>query len=221
VDGTLADTTIVHFYRYFRWQEMSAVKRKIWDAAFLTKCLYYLVLDKIDRGRLNMVFYRNYAGLPVERIRSMARACHEEMLAPRCFREVGECVRRHKAAGEAIVFVTGSVDFIVEPFAKELGAAHVIAARLEEHEGRFTGKLVGSPVGGEEKTERIRRLAAEQGIALAHSHAYGDSINDLPMLEAVGFPHAVNPDRKLRRLAHRRGWPIHRWACGSDRAGRA
>lgn len=213
VDGTLAATTIVHFYRYFRWQGMSPLMRRTWDAAFLCKCLYYLALDRIDRGRLNVIFYRNYAGLPAERIKSMAAACHEEMLAPRCFREVAECIGRHKIAGDDVVLVTGSVDFIVEPLARELGAAHVIAARLQEAGGKFTGALVGGPVGGEEKAARMRRLASEQGISLAHSHAYGDSINDLPMLEVVGFPHAVNPDGRLRRIAQQRGWPIHHWSC--------
>jgi phosphoserine phosphatase len=99
-----------------------------------------------------------------------------------------------------------------------LGAAHVIAARLAEEGGRFTGQLVGAPVGGKEKAAGMRRLAAEEGIALERSHAYGDSISDLPMLETVGFPHAVNPDSKLRRIAERRGWPIHRWTRGPSAA---
>jgi HAD superfamily hydrolase (TIGR01490 family) len=218
VDGTLADTTIVHFYRFFMWQRLSGFRRRVWDAAFLTKCLYYLALDRLDRSRLNTVFYRNYAGLPVHSIKSLMPRCHAEMLAPRCFREVKDCVRQHAGAGEEVVLVTGSVDFVVEQLARELGASHVIAARLAEVNGVFTGRLVGPPVGGEEKAIRMRELAAEQNISLGRSHAYSDSASDLPMLETVGIPHAVNPDRKLQRIAQARGWPIHRWSCSMPAA---
>jgi HAD superfamily hydrolase (TIGR01490 family) len=109
------------------------------------------------------------------------------------------------------VLVTGSLDFLIEPLARELRVDEVVAAALEERDDRFTGALATTPLSDVEKARRLSALAAARGINLAVSHAYGDSIADLAMLEAVGFPHAVNPDERLRAIAARRGWPVHVW----------
>jgi HAD superfamily hydrolase (TIGR01490 family) len=115
--------------------------------------------------------------------------------------------------------VTGSIDFIIEPLAKEIHADAAIAARLIESNGRFTGELDGPPIGAQEKARRMRDFAAERGIDLSRSHAYGDSMADLPMLETVGFPHAVNADRGLSATAKRRGWPTHHWTVAAPTSG--
>ncbi len=99
----------------------------------------------------------------------------------------------------------------MEPLAGVIGGASVLAARLEERAGRFTGRLIGGPVIAEEKRRRMLEFADRSQIDLRQCHAYGDSSADLPMLESVGFPHAVNPDRKLRAVARKRDWPIHDW----------
>jgi phosphoserine phosphatase len=75
--------------------------------------------------------------------------------------------------------------------------------------GRYTGRLVGGIMHGSGKAKAVADKAAEHGIDLIECHAYSDSINDLPLLESVGYPHAVNPERELRRIAHARGWPVH------------
>ncbi len=80
VDGTLARTTIVHYYAYFRRRQMPPLISKMWYAAFLVKCGYYLLLDKIDRSRLNVVFYRSYAGLPAARIKAQVPDCYREVI---------------------------------------------------------------------------------------------------------------------------------------------
>jgi len=211
VDGTLCDTTIAHYYRYFMLRRLSPLAGRLWYATFLMRCGYYVLLDKFDRQRLNVVFYRNYAGLPAAEIKAQAAQCHHDVVIPRRLEQAASCIEQHRAAGRSIVLVTGSLDFIIEPLAAEIRADAVIAARLMESDGRFTGKLDGPPIGGEEKGRRMRDFAAEQGIELARSHAYGDSMADLPMLEAVAFPHAVNPDRGLRTTAKKRGWPTHHW----------
>ena len=87
----------------------------------------------------------------------------------------------------------------------------MLACSLVESDGVFTGELGGPPIGEEEKVRQVRRYAEENGIDLSQSYAYGDSIADLPMLEAVGMPHAVNPDRALKAVARARGWPMHEW----------
>lgn len=217
VDGTLVKSTIVHYYMYFRRKRMGPLKGLLWEAAYRIKCVYYLVLDKIDRSLLNRVFYRDYRGLSAEEIKGWADCCYQEMIAPRCFLESAPCVEAHRQAGLGIVLVTGSIDFIVEPLARQLQADHVVAPTLVELNGRFTGELDGPPVGDQEKARRIRRLAEEHNVDLDGSYAYGDSIADLPMLETVGNPQAVNPDRALASIARRRGWPIHRWGVAGSK----
>lgn len=211
VDGTLIETTIVHYYVYFRRREMSPIMSKLWYAAFLVKCGYYLWLDRINRSRLNVVFYRSYAGLPSARIKAQVMDCHREVIKPRQFKQAAACLAEHHAAGREVVLVTGSIDFIIEPLANELGVNNVIAPSLMESNGRFTGALNGPPIGDGEKARRVQRFAEIHGIDLTRSHAYGDSIADLPMLNLVGYPHAVNPDRALAAIARARGWPTHRW----------
>ncbi len=218
VDGTLVDSTIAHYFRYFMFRRLRGMHAKLWYFGFLVRCGYYMVLDRVDRGRLNVVFYRNYRGLNATDVRSMADDCYHDEIVPRRFSESDACLEEHRRAGRAIVLVTGSIDFIMAPLAQDIGAAAVLAASLVERDGCFTGELTGPPVGYEEKAIRVRRYAENAGMDLHQSHAYGDSYADMPMLETVGFPHAVNPDRKLAALARQRGWPIHRWSVPSQGA---
>lgn len=219
VDGTLCDTTIAHYYRYFMLRRLPPLAGKLWYATFLMKCVYYVLLDKFDRPRLNVVFYRNYAGLPTAEIKAQAADCHQHIVGPHRFSQALDCIEDHRRAGRTIVLVTGSLDFIIEPLSVEIRADAVIAARLVESNGFFNGKLDGPPIGGQEKARRMRDLAAERGIDLSRSHAYGDSMADLPMLEVVGFPHAVNPDRGLSAIVKKRGWPTHRWTIDASTTG--
>ncbi len=218
VDGTLIDSTIAHYFRYFMFRRLPRWRAGLWYAGFLVRCGYYMVLDRVDRGRLNVVFYRNYAGLPSDEITSQAADCYREFMVPRRFAQAWDAIDDHRREDRDIILVTGSIDFIIAPLASAIGATGILAAGLERRDGRFTGELTGPPVGTEEKARRMRQYADANGIDLALSHAYGDSSADLPMLEAVGFPHAVNPDRKLAAKARQRGWPIHHWRVATDAA---
>jgi HAD superfamily hydrolase (TIGR01490 family) len=219
VDGTLVQTTIAHYYAYFRLQRMSPPWRGLWHAAFMIKCAYYLALDRISRSKLNVVFYRSYRGLPADEIKARAKDCYRDVIRPRRFRQTAECIEEHRRAGREIVLVTGSIDFIIAPLAEELGIHNVLAPALLESDGRFTGELDGPPIGEQEKARRIRRFAEENGISLDQSHAYGDSIADLPMLEVVGHPHAVNPDKALSAIARARDWSTHYWMVDAAQEG--
>jgi len=218
VDGTLVDSTIAHYFRYFMFRRLPPWRARLWYAGFLVRCGYYMALDRVDRGRLNVVFYRNYAELPVDEITSQAADCYREFIVPRRFVEAWDSIDEHRRRDHEIVLVTGSIDFIIAPLATAIGASGVLAAGLEQRNGRFTGELTGPPVGAEEKARQMSQYAAANGIDLAQSHAYGDSSADLPMLETVGFPHAVNPDRKLTATARLRGWPIHYWRVAAHAA---
>lgn len=211
VDGTLVDRHIVHHFLFIRRRMLPRAIRALWTGVFFVKAPYYLVLDKLSRTRLNEVFYRNYAGLRSDIVRGHVEDCFREVICPNLFEEAPGCVAEHRAAGRRIVLVTGSIDFIIAPLARFLGADDVIAPQLVEQAGRFTGELNGPAVGHLEKARRIEAYARGQTLDLSASFAYGDSIADLPMLQAVGHPHVVNPDKPLSLTARRRGWPILRW----------
>lgn len=218
VDGTIVATTIAHYYAYFRRRRMSALLGKLWFASFALKCIYFFLLDKINRSRMNVAFYRSYRGLPADEIKATSLECYRDIIKPHQFQEAAACIDEHRSAGRRIVLVTGSIDFIVAPLARDLGVDEILAAKLVESQGKFTGDLDGPPIGEQEKARRMRAFAEEHSIDLAQSHGYGDSIADLPMLETVGFPAVVNPDKALEATATARGWPIHRWTV-ARRAG--
>ncbi len=215
VDGTLVKSTIVHYYVFFRRRRLGAILGRLWYAAFLVKCLYFLVIDKINRSRFNVIFYRGYRGMPAAEIKAAAGDCFAKMLEPKLFTQASDCIAAHRHAGRKIVLVTGSIDFIMQPLAAALGVDDVIAPALVESGDYFTGALDGPPVGQEEKARRMRAYAAEHGVDLASSYAYGDSMADVQMLEAVGHGQAVNPSKALAMLAVSRGWPVHRWTMKS------
>lgn len=221
VDGTLIKSTIVHYFIYFMRRKMSPLGYKFWYAAYLLKCSFYIVLDKFNRTKFNIVFYQGYRGLPSDEIKSWAPDCYQEMIKPRMFAQTVECIESHRASGRQIVLVTGSLDFIMKPLADALKVNDVIATALVEAHGQFTGELNCPPVGQQEKANRIRIYAKEHDIDLSQSYAYGDSVADLPMLECVGYPHVVNPDKALTAIATARGWPALHWTINTPQENRA
>lgn len=123
-----------------------------------------------------------------------------------------EAVRRHREAGELCAIVTGASPYASWPLARRLGITHVVSTVFEvDADGVFTGRPEEPLCLGEGKVQRAEKLAKEQGFALRDAIFYSDSITDLPLLERVAEPVAVNPDRRLRRVAVARGWRIERW----------
>jgi HAD superfamily hydrolase (TIGR01490 family) len=114
----------------------------------------------------------------------------------------------HHEAGRDCWIVSASPIEMVDPLARALGMEGGIATTSEVVDGRYTGRLDGPFVYGDGKREAIAKLAAERGYDLRLSYSYSDSASDLPMMEMVGHPVAVNPDRPLENVAHQRGWPI-------------
>src|SRR6059036_1267978 len=112
-----------------------------------------------------------------------------------------------KALGRTVFLVSSSAEEVVQPLAERVGDVRVIATRARIEDGKYTGDLEFYCY-GENKGSAIREIAEREGIDLSRSYAYSDSVTDLPMLEAVGHPVAVNPDRDLRREAEKREWQI-------------
>ena len=144
---------------------------------------------------------------PADRVREIVARHLDELIVPYVYDEARALLDAHRAAGEDVIIVSTSGIELVGPIGALLGAALVIATQMEIAGGRYTGQMDFYAY-GPAKAERVRELAGERGYRLADCSAYSDSITDLPMLETVGHPHAVNPDRALRRLARLRGWPV-------------
>ena len=136
----------------------------------------------------------------------VAETLHE-LIDPIIYDEAATLIEEHHLAGRDVVIVSSSGAEVVEPIGEMLGADHVIATRMVVEDGRYTGEIEYYAY-GENKATAIRELAEREGYDLARCYAYSDSVTDLPMLEAVGHPYAVNPDRALRKEARRRDWPV-------------
>lgn len=146
-------------------------------------------------------------GWDVEQVRSVVSETLHEIVDPLVFAEAANLIADHKLCGRDVVVVSASGEEIVAPIARALGATHAMATRMVAEDGKYTGE-VAFYCFGEGKAEAIRELATREGYALEHCYAYSDSITDLPMLETVGHPSVVNPDRGLRKEAAAREWPV-------------
>jgi HAD superfamily hydrolase (TIGR01490 family) len=147
------------------------------------------------------------SGWDVQQVRDIVAETLLEIIEPVVYHEAITLIAEHHAAGRDVVIVSTSGAELVEPIAHLLGADAVIATRMAVRDGRYTGEIDFYAY-RENKASAILELAAERGYDLEASYAYSDSVTDVPMLEAVGHPFAVNPDRALRREAVARSWPV-------------
>ncbi|MGJ4079381.1 HAD family hydrolase [Corynebacterium macclintockiae] len=146
-----------------------------------------------------------------EPLRQVAQDALQEVITPFIYTEARELIEWHRKMGHRIAIVTASASIMVQPIAKELGVDHLFATELEEKDGRFTGAVTHFNK-GHAKVERILQLVAEHGYNLGESYAYSDAATDIPMLELVGNPVAVNPDRPLKKRATESDWPIRQFS---------
>src|SRR3954447_8557070 len=147
------------------------------------------------------------AGWDVQTVRDIVADTLHNIVDPLVYDEAVTLIEEHHLAGRDVIIVSASGAEIVEPIGELLGVEDVIASRLAVQAGRYTGEIEFYAYAAN-KAEAMRTLARRRGYDLRRSYAYSDSMTDLPMLEAVGHPHVVNPDRELRRLARDRGWPV-------------
>ena len=146
-------------------------------------------------------------GWNVDKVQAIVGETLDEIVDPMVFQEAVDLIDDHKGAGRDVIIISSSGTDIVEPIGQRLGVDLAIGTQVGIEEGQYTGEILFYAY-GEGKADAMRTLAAERGYDLAESYAYSDSQTDIPMLEAVGHPIAVNPDSELRALAHERGWPI-------------
>jgi HAD superfamily hydrolase (TIGR01490 family) len=209
VEGVVLDSTVAHFYAWLRTRDMPEFDKLMWTAGVAARVPGWIMEDRRSRTAFNRSFYRLYRDLPARELRAQAKAALPDFIQPRIQHEAVRRIRAHKRRGDRVILITGALDFLVDSL-RHLGD-ELIAARLVERTGRFTGELAEPPLTADGRASLTARLAADHRVDLADCHAYGDSLGDLPMLELVGHPHPINPDFRLAREARRRRWPVETW----------
>jgi alcohol-forming fatty acyl-CoA reductase len=209
VEGVIVDSTVAHFYAWLRTRDMPELDKLVWSAGVAARVPGWIMEDRRSRTAFNRNFYRLYKDLPARELRAQAKEALPDFIQPRIQNEAVRRIREHKRRGDKVVLITGALDFLIEPLAHL--ADELIAARLVERVGRFTGELAEPPLTADGRASVTASLAADHGVDLADCHAYGDSLADLPMLELVGHPHPINPDFRLAREARRRRWQVETW----------
>lgn len=174
-------------------------------------------LDDHHRGELDMHRFIDFATEPwrdrpsaeVDAVRARFVA---EVIAPAIPPRAKALVHGHQRAGDLVALVTGTHEYLAQPIAQALGIEHLVAVRLvRDAAGRITGAIDGIPSFHAGKINRVHQWLATQGRVIddfPRVHFYGDSVNDIPIMEHVTHPIAVNPSAALRTLAHARGWPV-------------
>ncbi len=162
--------------------------------------------NKMDRMREAMLAITR--GWDQQHVQELVRETLDDVITPIIYAEALDLIEEHHKAGRKTVIVSSSPIETVKPIGEYLGVDDVVATRAKlDAQGRYTGELEFYAYAAH-KADAIREMAVSEGIDLAGSYAYSDSITDLPMLELVGNPVAVNPDRELARIAREREWEV-------------
>lgn len=167
-------------------------------------------------GKLAMEDYMAFSlaplvGRTVEEVAYVAEPFVEEVIEPLFYQDACRCLARHREAGDRLLVISASARFLVAAIAARLGIDDVLAIDLEERDGCYSGRTRGVLTYRDGKVTRLQAWLDEQGEPLRGASFYSDSRNDLPLLQRVDHPHAVNPDPALRAHAQAAGWPILAW----------
>lgn len=211
LDGTLVSSTVVESYLWLRLAgaPRSRVPREL--ASLARHAPGWLRAERSDRGRLIREVYTRYAGADPEELARLVDCEVGDQLLTRISSAGLRRLRAHRAAGHRTVLLTGAVDLLVRPLLPLFD--EVVAAQLAvDDSGRCTGRLASPPLVGEARAAWLRFTAPRIEANLRASHGYADSLSDLPMLQSVGQPVAVNPDLPLGRYAARHRWPVVHWS---------
>ncbi len=180
----------------------------IWKAVKFT-VLYRL--DRLPREEVYRWTFRECGKYDMSELLAMLDESYERYVMPRLFKEGADCIASHRDRGHHTVIATAAGEYMSEKVRTQLGADGKIAAIAEVRDNRLTDEIRMPMPYAEGKAVLARQYAQERGVDLSDCYFYSDSLADLHLLEAVGHPVAVNPQRAVRRVAEEKGWPILYW----------
>lgn len=207
------DRTLIRINSGTRWVAFQRRRGEI-GLGLLVKSVLWAVQYRLaifDMETVGTKLVRGMEGDSEADLQSATAIFLRQEVLPAVTDKARAAIDEHSGAARELVLLTSSTQYVAEPFAKELGIPHVLCSRLHVADGRFVGTYEPPFCYGPGKVHYAERFAAAHGIDLAQSYFYTDSYSDLPMLERVGEPRVINPDRRLRRLARQRGWPVEMW----------
>jgi putative phosphoserine phosphatase/1-acylglycerol-3-phosphate O-acyltransferase len=207
-DGTLiSGYSALAFVR----EQLRKGQMSVTDFLELVASMANLAMGRIGFSAAMTVSARILRGVSEQSYTEFGEEIYQKHLARSIYPEARALVQSHQRKGHTVAIVSSATPYQVRPAARDLRIGHVLCTRLEVEDGRFTGAVIRPTCSGRGKVTAVERLAAETGIDLGKSVFYSDSHDDLPLLERIGQPQILNPDRKLESVANRRGWPVRRF----------
>jgi fatty acyl-CoA reductase len=211
LENTLIASNVVESYSWLATRRLNTPERLRYVLRTVREAPGLLAMDRKDRSDFLRHFYRRYEDAPAEQIATDAQELLSALIVTKSFPAGIRRVREHRALGHRTILITGALSFAVEglrPLFDEIVAAEMTV----KPNGTYSGELAVVPPTGETRAQVLADYCAAEGLKLEESIAYADSTSDLPLLEAVGFPVAVNPETRLAAIARKRGWLVENWA---------
>lgn len=208
------DETLIHGDCASLWAQHMADIQWVDGESFLAREQELMAL--YSQGKLAMEDYMAYTLSPLvgrtpEEVEFIVGPFVEDLIEPIIYSDAMRCLAAHRAAGDRLLIISASAHFLVSAIAERLGIEEVLAIDCELQHGCYSGKTSGVLTYREGKVTRLQAWLEAEGETLDGAHFYSDSRNDLPLLQRVPHPHAVNPDAVLREYAERAGWDILSW----------
>ena len=211
LENTLISSNVVEAYSWLATRRLNMPERMRYVLRTFAEAPSLSALDRKDRGDFLRHFYRRYEDAPVSQIDEDSKELLHQLILVKSFPAGLRRVREHRALGHRTMLITGALSFAVEglrPLFDEIVAAEMTVRA----DGTYSGELSKVPPTGETRAQVLADYCSAEGLKLEESIAYADSSSDLPMLECVGFPVAVNPETRLAAIARKRGWLVEDWS---------
>ncbi len=207
LENTLIASNVVASYSWLATRRLPREDRFRFVFQTLREAPGLLALDRRDRSDFLRHFYRRYDGADIAQLDADAVEMFSDLILSKSFPAAIRRVREHRRLGHRTVLITGALDLAIEPL-RPLFDDIIAPSLARRPDGTYRGELTDVPPTGAARASALFDYAAEHGFDLGEGVAYADSTSDLPMLEAVGFPVAVNPETRLAALARKRGWLV-------------
>ena len=210
LENTLIASNVVTSYAWLATRRLPWDDRLRFVAQTLAEAPRLLSMDRKDRGDFLRHFYRRYEDAPVAQLAEDSVELSSDLLLAKAFPAAVRRVREHRALGHRTLLITGALDFVIEPL-RPLFDDIVCASLSVKPDGTYSGELTDVPPTGESRAQALYDYCDANGFDPRQCVAYADSSSDLPLLDAAGFPVAVNPETKLAAIARSRGWLVEHW----------